>query len=321
MTDVVGLVLPFFGLILIGVAAARLVGLPDAALGWMNVFVLYIALPALFFQLLSQTPIEQLTEWTYIAGAVLATYIVFGLMFAGSCILSGGSIAEHAVKSLAASYGNIGYMGPAIALLALGQDAAVPVALIICFENMVHFTVLPFLMAIDGRTGGSLARTAKDAAQKVLLHPFIIASALGIAAAAYRFDSPLPLERMLGTLAEAAAPCALFAMGVTLGLRPLRRAPAALVPITLLKLLVHPLLCYLVLSLIGDFAPVWVWSAVLLAALPSATNVYVIAQQYGVWVERSSAAILVTTVVSVATVTLTLYLISGSHIPADLFPG
>ena len=58
----------------------------------------------------------------------------------------------------------------------------------------------------------------------------------------------------------------------------------------------------------------------LLAALPTATNVFVIAQQYGVWIERASASILVTTVVSVLTVTGLLYLIKGGMLPPDLFP-
>ncbi len=319
MGNVVSLVLPFFGLILIGAVAARAVRLPETALGWLNVFVIHIALPALFFQMLSRTPIDQLTEWTYIAGAVLATYIVFSLMFAGSLLHSGGNVAESAIKAFAASYGNIGYMGPGIALLALGPEAAVPVALIVCFENLAHFSVLPFLMAMSGQSGRPLHPVALEAVRKVLLHPFIIGSALGIAAAALELEIPLPLDRLLATLADAAAPCALFAMGVTLGLRPLKRAPAALVPITLLKLVVHPVVCYLVLSLIGDFSPVWVWTAVLLAGLPSAANVYVIAQQYGVWVERASAAILVTTLVSVLTMTLILWLVSSGLLPPDAF--
>src|SRR5690606_13029844 len=56
MTDVIGLVLPFFGLIFIGFAVARITRQPLDALGWMNTFVIYVALPALFFQLLAKTP-------------------------------------------------------------------------------------------------------------------------------------------------------------------------------------------------------------------------------------------------------------------------
>lgn len=320
MYEVAGLVLPFFGLIFVGAAAARIARLPVDSLGWMNIFVIYIALPALFFQLLSKTPIEKLTEWSYIFGAVFSTFLVFAVMFAGSVIAARGNVAESTIKGLAAAYGNIGYMGPGIALLALGDEAAVPVALIFCFENVMHFIIAPTLMALSGDRDRRGVHIVGDVLMKVLLHPFIIATVLGVAAAAFSLAPPLPLERLLELLARAAAPCALFAMGVTLALRPLKRVPRSIGAIACLKLIVHPATCYVVLSLLGDFSPVWVYSAVLLAALPSATNVFVIAQQYGVWIERASASILITTVISVATVTGILYLITGGLLPPDLFP-
>ena len=48
MTDVFGLVLPFFGLIFVGFVVARIARQPLEALGWMNIFIIYVALPALF---------------------------------------------------------------------------------------------------------------------------------------------------------------------------------------------------------------------------------------------------------------------------------
>ncbi|MGB3500169.1 MAG: AEC family transporter [Mesorhizobium sp.] len=319
MYDVFGLVLPFFGLIFLGFFVARLTRQPVEALGWMNTFIIYVALPALFFQLLSKTPIEQLTEWRYILGAVASTYIIFTLMFVGS-LLFARDVPSATIKGLAAAYGNIGYMGPGLALLAFGEHAAVPVALIFCFENIIHFAVAPMMMAISGGEKASPLVLAGQVIRRIVLHPFIIATAVGVAAAAFHFNAPVPLERLLETLARAAAPCALFAMGVTLALRPLKRVPTELGFIAALKLIVHPILCYVVLSAVGDFDPVWVYTAVLLAALPTATNVFVIAQQYGVWVERASASVLITTLLSVGTVTALLYLIKSGLLPPDLFP-
>ncbi len=320
MADIIGLVLPFFGMIFLGALAARITRQPLDALGWMNTFIIYVALPALFFQLLSRTPIEQLTEWRYIFGSVLATYIVFGVMFLGSVIASRGEIAESTIKGLAAAYGNIGYMGPGLALLALGPEAAVPVALIFCFENILHFAIAPTMMAIAGGEKASPAVLAWGVVKRIVLHPFIIATAVGVLAAWAQFEPPAAINQLLSYLAQAAAPCALFVMGVTLALRPLQRVPREMGPIVILKLIVHPILCYVVLSLIGNFSEAWMFSAVLLAALPTATNVFVIAQQYDVWVQRASASILLTTVVSVVTVTGLLYLIKSGMLPPDLFP-
>jgi predicted permease len=176
------------------------------------------------------------------------------------------------------------------------------------------------LMAVASGEKGSAGRLAIEVVKKIALHPFIIATVIGVAAASVQFQPPLPLGRFLSYLANAAAPCALFAMGVTLALRPLKRIPTEIAPIALLKLIIHPTLCYVTLSLVGNFDPVWVFSAVLLAALPTATNVFVIAQQYGVWVQRASASILITTCLSVLTVTGLLYLIKSGSLPPDLFP-
>jgi predicted permease len=320
MSDIVGLVLPFFGLIFLGFLVARITRQPIEALGWMNTFIIYVALPALFIQLLSRTPIERLTEFGYIFGAVFSTYIVFSMMFVIAVVTSRGDIAQSTIKGLAAAYGNIGYMGPGLALLAFGEDAAVPVALIFCFENIMHFTVAPTMMALSGGQRTPPLRLVASVLKSIASHPFIIATAIGVAAAYFEFRAPMPAERLLEMLARAAAPCALFAMGVTLALRPLTRIPSELGVIAALKLVAHPIICYVVLSWLGDFSDVWLYTAVLLAALPTATNVFVLAQQYGLWVQRASASVLLTTLLSVATVTALLYMIKSGILPADLFP-
>ncbi len=315
MADILGLVLPFFGVIFLGYAVARIRKLPLDALGWMNFFVIYVALPCLFFQLLSKTPIEKLTEGRFIAASILATYSVFGLVFIIAYFRSWRDLAVPTIQGLAASYGNIGYMGPGIALLAFGEEAAVPVALIFCFENMLHFAVAPMFMALSGNDKRAPLLVARDVLAKILLHPFIIATIIGVGAAALQWQPPQAVNAMVEILARAAAPCALFAMGVTLAMRPLNSVPVELGYIVPMKLMVHPMLCYFAMQAMGDFDPVWVASAVLLASLPTATNVFVIAQQYQVWVERASATILVSTMISVFTVTALLYAIKSGVLP------
>jgi malonate transporter and related proteins len=316
MADIIALVLPFFGIIFLGFAVARLRRLPIDALGWMNTFIIYVALPCLFFQLLSKTPIEKLTEAGFIAASVLSTYIVFASVFAIASWREKGDLAVPTIQGLAAAYGNIGYMGPGIALLAFGEAATVPVALIFCFENIMHFALAPLLMALNGNDERPARVVAADVVAKIALHPFILATAVGVAAAATGLKPPMAIGSMVEILARAAAPCALFAMGVTLAMRPLKRVPPELGYILPMKLIVHPALCYAMMMLFGNFDPVWVASAVLLAGLPTATNVFVIAQQYSVWVERASATILVSTTISVVTVTVLLYLLKSTLVPA-----
>ncbi|MBZ5757977.1 MULTISPECIES: AEC family transporter [Rhizobium] len=319
MADIVGLLLPFFGLILIGAIAARITKQPAEALGWLNTFIVYAALPALFFKLVSQTPIEQLTRLGFIGTDLAATYSIFVLLLIVGRFVRRNSLPESTMQAFAGAYGNIGYMGPALALLAFGEKAAVPVALIVCLENALHFIVAPALMAIEGKDKRTKARLACDVARKVLFHPFILSTALGFVAAATAVDQPLAFRRFVDYLAQAAAPCALFAMGVTLALRPLRRIPAEIGYIVPAKLILHPLVVYLALEAVGGIEPIWIYSAVLLAALPTATNVFVMSQQYGVWQERASATILISTAASIVTVSAILYMIRSGSLPAQLF--
>jgi malonate transporter and related proteins len=321
MLDVFNLVIPFFGLIFLGFIMAKFANQPVEALGWMNLFIIYIALPALFFKLISETPIEQLASWRFVLTTTLSTFLIFLIMFAIAMRLTRGNIAESTIQGLASAYGNIGYMGPGLALLALGPAASVPVALIFCFENALHFTVAPTMMALSGRDSRRKGVLAFEVVRKIITHPFMIATFFGILAAASGWQPAEPIARLIAYLSNAAAPCALFAMGVSMALRPLRQVPRELFAILLVKLALQPALVYLLLSWTGHYPPVWVFTAVLMAGLPTATNVFVLAQQYQVWMERASAAVLTSTTASVATVTLLLYAITKGYLPADLFPG
>lgn len=321
MSDIAALILPLFGLIFLGYLTARLVEQPADALGWLNIFVIYLALPALFFKLLARTPVEELVRFDYIFASLFSTYTVFALVFAIAIVIGRNAIGNATIQGLAGAYGNIGYMGPSIAILAFGEEAAIPVALIFCFENIMHFTIAPLMMAISGSEKSPLPSLILLIAKRIILHPFILATIAGIAVAWSGIGIPAAPERLIDYLSQAAAPCALFAMGVTLALRPLKRVPVELSYIVPFKLVVHPVLVYFAMGLIGDFDPVWIFTAVLLASLPTATNVFVLAQQYGVWVERASATILITTALSVFTVTWLLFAMTNNMLPADIFPG
>src|SRR6185437_138146 len=118
---------------------------PDTALGWMNFFIVYVSLPALFYRILAQTPLEKLGQINFIYSTSLATFCAFTLSFGIGMAIRRGNIADSAIAGLAGGYGNIDYMGPGLELATLGQQAAVPVALIFCFDNIILFTLVPFL--------------------------------------------------------------------------------------------------------------------------------------------------------------------------------
>jgi hypothetical protein len=319
MTDVLNLALPFFGLIFIGFACGKIKQIPDTALAWMNFFIVYVSLPALFYRILSQTPLEQLAQVDFVFATTLSTFWAFAVAFAVGIVVRHGRIDEATIAGLSGGYGNIGYMGPGLALATLGPKAAVPVALIFCFDTLLLFSLVPFMMAIASPQKKSIASVGIEVARRIGTNPLVIATALGILSAAVHFQPPLALERLMQFLQNAAAPCALFTLGVTVALRPLKKMPWEVPFTTLVKLVLHPIFMFLLLSLFGPFDKTWVYTAVLMAALPPALNVFVFARQYDTWVEQASGAVLVGTIVSVLTLTSVMWMVKTGTLPPLLF--
>src|SRR5688572_31288379 len=170
MTDVLNLALPYFGLIFLGYACGRFQDIPDRGLAWMDFFILYMALPALFYRILAKTPFEQLNNVPFIVTTTLATFLVLTLSFAVAFAIR-RNLAEATIAALAGAYGNIGYMGPGLALAILGAQAAAPVALIFCFETLLFFSLVPFLMALARPTGRGWTATAFEVMRRIVLHP------------------------------------------------------------------------------------------------------------------------------------------------------
>jgi predicted permease len=111
----------------------------------------------------------------------------------------------------------------------------------------------------------------------------------------------------------------LFVLGVTVALRPLQRMSWDVPVIVLVKLTLHPVIVLVMLSMLGPFPQTWVYTAVLMAALPPALNVFILARQYDCWVEQASSSVLIGTVISVLTLTTVMWLVKSGLLPLQLF--
>lgn len=311
MIDILNLALPYFGLIFIGYACGKYKRLPEAGLEWMNFFLLYVSLPALFFRTLARTPFEQLNNPPFVIATTLATASAFFLSMFGAKLIGKLSMRESAMAGLGGGYGNIGYMGPGLALATLGAKAAAPVALVFCFDTIFLFTTVPLLMVLTDGERRPLLPTIGLVAKQIMLHPLIIASYFGALVAAFHVPVPVALDNMFQFLQSAAAPVALFALGVTVALRPFERVPWEVPGVVAVKLILHPLIVLGLLMLLGPFPMEWAATALLLASLPPALNVFVIARQYDTWIEPASTLVLIGTFVSVVTLTSVMWMIKN----------
>lgn len=322
MSELIGLfnlLAPFFGLIGLGFLCGKLVKQPEAGLAWMQFFVIYVALPCLFFRLIADKPLDQLTNWSFITATTLATLCAFALSFSAGWRHT-KDLPQSVMQGVAGSYSNIGYMGPPLVLAALGQAASAPVVLIFVFDNLLLFSLVPLLMSVAGLERLSAGATIRRIVWRILTHPFNIATMLGIAASYLHLTLPGPVNQMVTWLSGAAAPCALFILGVTVAMRPLMRIPGEVPILAVIKLVLHPLIVWVLLSAFGDFGATWTYAALTMAALPPALNIFVISTQYNVGVERASACVLVGTIASMVTLTALLFVIRTGMMPYDLLP-
>ncbi|MEA2829939.1 MAG: malonate transporter [Bradyrhizobium sp.] len=307
MVDILNLALPYFGLIFIGFACGKAKALPESGLAWMNFFLLYVALPALLFGIMSKTPFTELNNPPFLIATTLGTASAFVLaMFAGR-VIGRLSFREATLAGLSGGYGNIGYMGPGLALAVLGSKAAAPTALIFCCDSIFLFSIVPLLIALTDGKHRPLSHTLGLVVRQIVSNPLIMSACAGALAAALRIRPPVAIDNMLLFLQNAAAPMALFVLGVTVALRPFGRVPWEVPAVIAVKLLIHPLIVFGLMLLLGPFTQPWTATAILMASLPPALNVFVIARQNDTWIEPASVAVLIGTFASVITLTAVMW--------------
>jgi predicted permease len=279
--------LPFFALVLLGYVAARKRWVPVESIPAFNGFLLYFSVPAMLFRFAAGTPFAQLADGRYFLAWSLAGATTMLLVYAAMRRAFAQPARDAAFYGLAAAVSNSGFMGLPMIVALLGERAAGPVILATATDLVVVSSIGLGLVG-----GGSPGR--------LLMNPFLNAMLLGAVFSAMDWTLPSPVNEFVRLLAIAAGPCALFAIGLSL-VRPDAplKTPMLAVPVGV-KLLGHPLLAWLAMTLFGvdSFARM---IAVLTAALPSAGWVFIFAVRYKADAGRISAAILLTTAIAFVT--------------------
>jgi hypothetical protein len=295
---------PFFALVLCGYVAARRTLLPQAAIPGLNTFVLYFALPCMLYRFGAGTPIAQLLDGTLVVLYLLCALLVVALTIALTRKARGWNDASFG--ALVAAFPNTGFMGVPLLVALLGAPAAGPAIVTITVDMLVTSSLCITLSRLDGADEHGAARAARLALKGVLANPLPWAIALGALASAVGFALPKPVMGTLSLLADAASPVALFTIGAVLArsqMNSVKPVPLAdYVPVALIKLLLHPVLVGLLgLGAMALGLPLERFTltvVVLVAALPSASNVAMLAEHFGADNGRIARIILLSTVLA-----------------------
>jgi malonate transporter len=299
---ILNVALPIFGIILAGYLAGRWRILGGESTGALNAFVSYFALPVLFFGTLARTPVRAVLDPALMAGFGIVVVATFALGMLSTRLASRGGLAAMSLQGIAASWGNVGYMGVPLCLAAFGEPGLPPAMLSVIVTAVVSMVFGVMLIELEVAAGHGPLKTFLRAAFNVARNPLPVSIALGILVSAVGLKLPTPVEKWVDLLGAAAAPCALFAIGLFLSDKSIRSGLAEASLATLIKLVLQPLLAALILPLFVDIRSVPGQVALLMAALPTAANAFVLARQFDVAVEQNSASVLLSTAFSVITV-------------------
>ena len=303
MSVIINAVFPLFALILIGYISGRKRLLGAGAIDSLNKFVVWMALPALLFQAMAQITWEQINQPGYVAASSLAIAAVFLVSYVMDRHRR-GRLADASIEGLASSYSNAGFMGIPLCLMVFGPESLPAVIIATLLTACVLFAFSIVLIEIDLLGSRNILGTARKVVMSLLRNPLVAAPLLGLMIAAIQVPLPYAVLQFTTLLGAAASPCALVTIGLFLAQGEPAEHHGAVWRIVALKLVLHPLIAFVLVRWVFDMPPMWAATAVLLAALPVGTGPFMLAKLYEREPATTSRAILISTVLSLATVSV-----------------
>ena len=306
MLDVLRVTFPFFALVLCGYWAARRQMLPFEAIPGLNGFVLFFALPCMLFQFGAKTPIAQLLDASAFFMSLFCALVMVAFVVAITLNKRFGW-NDAAFGALVGAFPNTGFMGVPLLVALLGTAAAGPAIVTIVIDMVITTSLCIALSRLDGAGQQGVGQAAKNALLGVVKNPLPWAILLGTLFSAFQIELPGPVEKTVSLLGDAASPVALFTIGAVLARSQKiahheQHGPLTwkdYVPVALIKLFLHPVLVLVVgLAVISMGVPIDAFALkvmVLVAALPSASNVAMLSERYGADNGRIARIILVST--------------------------
>ena len=315
MDAILNTVLPVFGMIVLGYGFTRAKVFDAAAGRGLSLFVFNLAIPALLFKTVATMGAQQGAPWElWIAffGGLAVTWVAAGVVsrFVPSLDVSGGAAA-----SMAAGFGNLALLGTPLALAHFGQKVAIPLGMILSIHAPILWFTAMLHRALFQTTGGfSIGRTAKELFRHLATNGIVLGL---IAGSLWRFTGwglhPI-FGTMLGMLADASVPTALFALGVSLAGYSLRGSWSGMFALIGLKMVLMPVLVFLLVHYVVSIPPLWGHVAVLFAAMPTGANAFLFSQRNNEATAAVSGAIALGTALAAVSATVLLYLMDTGAI-------
>ncbi|MFW5695113.1 MAG: AEC family transporter, partial [Alkalispirochaeta sp.] len=306
---VLGIIVPVFLIAVLGYLMTWVGLFRTRDVEGLTRYVFSVALPVMLFDSMSKIELPGEFQWSLMAAYYLPTITLFGGTALIGRFVFHQSRQARAVFAMGASYSNTVLIGLPIISAAWGDDGLLPLLMIVT----VHAAVLFLLTTALAETGASdtgeratVARVIGRTAAGIVRNPILIGIAAGVLANILSIRLPGPLDDTAGLIRGSALPAALFVTGASL--REFRIAghlPEAGV-IIVLKMVVHPMLVWLLAAFVFQLQPLWIAVAVITAAMPTGINASVFARTYAGAVAPVATATLLSTILAVVSTSVLL---------------
>ena len=299
---VVDVIFPIFGLLMVGYIAVMLGWFDQTAIRGLTRFVFDFAVPMLLLRTVSTAKLPEDIPWNFLGSYYLGTMLV---LFSGLIIVRimyRITFSEQVVSAFSCSFSNTVLLGIPLVLLAFGDQGALPLFIIIGTHGFVMFPLFTIMMEI-GQIGKAPLKTLfAKTSYGLITNPLVIGLLGGLGCNLLGITLWKPLDEIAKLLGDAVTPGALFALGATLAGFRKKIQWKELPLIVLIKIIVHPLLVWLLAVIVfGVKEAIWIHVLVILAALPTGVNPFLFASRYNAGQLLSSGAVFITTFFSIFT--------------------
>ncbi len=301
MGPILNVVFPVFAIMLAGYLSGRLRLLGNESSEALNRFVYFVALPALFFISMARVSLDQVFNLPFLAAYGGGAVVTFVLAFVVARFAFPNRLGALGLGGLSAIFSNTGYMGIPLLMLAFGEAGMLPAIITTILNGAVIMAIGIALLELDVHQGKGGLTVLRGVVGGILRSPLVLSAAAGLAASGFGIPVPKAVATFCDILGASAGPCALFAIGLFMVGKSFTAGMTEVSWLVLLKLLVQPLITWWLAFHVFTMDPIWAAGALIQSALPTGALVFVLAQQYGIYIQRSTAVIMISTVVSLAT--------------------
>jgi malonate transporter len=262
----------------------------------LSQLVFFVATPALLFQTLANAPVDQILS-SGLAVAALSFVVTSGVYVLLARTVWHRPPGDTVIGGLSSAYVNAGNLGLPITVYVLGT--ATFIAPVLLLQLLV---ITPMAFAILDTAVSKRRPSLLGLVSQPLRNPITVGSFLGLLYSLAGWQIPTVVGAPLGLVAGMAVPGVLLAYGISLrlGPRPMAGGPVAeLAVVCALKLLMQPLLAYAAARWLFGLDGRALLAATVVAALPTAQNIFVYATRYNRSTTLARDSIFVTTALSV----------------------